>query len=287
MIYVHRDWGVIPQAVKDALKAAAEELDRLSDPQSRKDYIAANSSKWSAVREYLSSMSHRKCWYSEAREKVSRYQVDHFRPHGRAKQALKTFADGYSWLAFDLENFRLAGVLCNTANQEHSDETVGKADWFPLVDPSKRARVSERDCSAETPVLLDPVDPDDPCKLIFNDDGSVAPNPTLDEEVRADVMVAITYLGLRQNELNLARGETWLKCYRAIKKYNRIAKKRKGDRSTEEAETLKEFQQELVAMSKASSEFAAVTRCCLKANGLSQLIVADELLPLAAHAQKA
>ncbi len=284
MIYVHRDWGVIPQAVKDALKAAADELDGINDPQTRKDYIAANGSKWSAVRDYLGGMSHNKCWYSEAKECVSRYQVDHFRPHGRAKQALKTFADGYSWLAFDLENFRLAGVLCNTANQEYSDETVGKADWFPLVDSTKRARLSARDCGDETPLLLDPVDPDDPCKLIFNDDGSIAPDPTLGKDVQAEVELAISCLGLRQNQLNAARGETWLRCCRTIKKYNRIAKKRKGDRSAEEAATLREFQEELVAMSRASSEFAAVTRCCLKANGLPQLIVADELLPLAAHA---
>lgn len=284
MIYVHRDWGIIPQALRDALKAAAHALDSIDDPQARKDYIAANASKWSAVRGYLGGMSHNKCWYTEAKECVSRYQVDHFRPHGRAKQALKTFADGYSWLAFDLENFRLAGVLCNTANQEYSDETVGKADWFPLADSSMRAQLNARDCGAETPLLLDPVDPDDPCKLIFNDDGSVGPAPGLDTNVQAEIEMAIACLGLRQSQLNTARGDTWLRCFRTIKKYNRIAKKRQGDRSAEEAATLREFQEELVAMSKASSEFAAVTRCCLKANGLSQLIVADELLPMAAHA---
>lgn len=283
MIYVHRNWAVIPQAIRDALKDAADALDNIVDPQARNDYIAANDLKWSAVRGYLSDMSHNKCWYSEAKECVSRYQVDHFRPHGRAKQALKTFADGYSWLAFDLENFRLAGVLCNTANREYSDETVGKADWFPLADSSKRAHLNARYCGAETPLLLDPVDPDDPCKLIFNDDGSVMPEPGLAESVRVEIEVAITCLGLRQSQLNTARGATWLQCFRTIKKYNRIAKKRKGDRTAEEAVTLKEFHEELVAMSKASSEFAAVTRSCLKANGLTQFILADELLPMAAH----
>jgi len=108
----------------------------------------------------------------------------------------------------------------------------------------------------------------------------------LDEDVQAEVEVAISCLGLRQSQLNAARGQIWLRCYRTIQKYNRIAKKRKGERSAEEAATLREFQEELVAMSKASNEFAAVTRCCLTASGLPQLIVRDELLPLAANASR-
>ena len=284
MIYVHRDWAAIPQHLKDALKAAADELEAIADPQERKAYIAANAPKWSAVRDYLGGMSHNKCWYSEAKERVSRYQVDHFRPHGRAKQALKDYTAGYSWLAFDLDNFRLAGVLCNTANQEYSDETVGKADWFPLVDPEKRASLNSRDCSKESPLLLDPVDPDDACKLVFKDDGTVEPDPMLEAETQADVALAIGYLGLRQGQLNGARKGTWRRCARAIRQYNRVAKKQKGDRTPEEMQTLLELREELVSMSKSSSEFAAVARCCLMAYRLRQLIVADELLPLAEQA---
>ena len=281
MIYVHRDWDVIPQDLKDALKAAADALEAIADPQERKAFITANASKWSAVRDYLGGMSHRKCWYSEAKERVSRYQVDHFRPHGRAKQALKDYSQGYSRLAFDLDNFRLAGVLCNTANQEYSDETVGKADWFPLVDPSKRANIGARDCGWESPLLLDPVDPDDPCKLLFSDDGTVEPDPMLDEATKADVALAIGYLGLRQGQLNGARKGTWRRCSRSIAFYNAIAKKPKGERTQQEADMLIKLREELIGMSKSSSEFAAVARCCLRAHRLSQFVVADELLPLA------
>lgn len=281
MIYVHRDWANIPQPVKDALVAAAQQLDAIADIAERKKYIKDNADKWAAVREYLSGMSHNKCWYSEAKERVSRYQVDHFRPHGRAKQALRTFAEGYSWLAFDLDNFRLAGVLCNTANQEHSTETVGKADWFPLADPTKRACLTARDCTTESPILLDPVDPDDPGKLLFIDDGSVQPDPELSPEIQADVVLAIGYLGLNQGMLNGARKGTWRRCARAIAQYNRIAKKRKGDRTPEEAETLEELREELMGMTRSASEFAAVARCCLHAHKLGQFVVADELVPLA------
>jgi uncharacterized protein (TIGR02646 family) len=280
MIYVHRSWEAIPVQVKEDLKAAALALDDLQDAEARREFIKVNAPKWAAVREYLRDMSSGKCWYSEARESVSRYQVDHYRPHGRAKQALKTFAEGYSWLAFDLDNFRLAGVLCNTVNQEYSEDTIGKGDWFPLFDPAVRACLASRDFSKESPILLDPVDPDDPYKLVFQDDGSVHPDPDMAEAERSRVQSAIEYLGLSQSQLNRARRKTWRDCFKRAVKYNRIAKKPKGARTAEECETLDELTGELIAMSKAKSEFASVARCCLKANRLSKFVVADELAPL-------
>lgn len=280
MIYIHRNWSIVPQAAKDALIAAAQALDAIADVDARKQFVKDNADKWAVVRDYLGGMSHNKCWYSEAKERVSRYQVDHFRPHGRAKQALKSFADGYSWLAFDLDNFRLAGVLCNTANKEYSEDTVGKSDWFPLVDPTKRACLTARDCSVESPVLLDPTDPDDPCKLVFNDDGTVQADPDLPAEIQADVSAAIQYLGLTQGMLNGARKGTWRRCSRIIAQYNRIAKKRKGDRTHEETVTLSELREELIGMTIAASEFSAVARCCLRSHRLPQFIIADELMPI-------
>lgn len=281
MIYIHRDWNIVPQHVKDDLQVAATALDAIADVVLRKEYIKTNAPKWAAMREYLSDMSYGKCWYSEAKESVSRYQVDHFRPHGRAKQALKTFADGYSWLAFDLDNFRLAGVLCNTVNQEHSEDTVGKGDWFPLLDPTMRAWLAARDFNTESPILLDPVDPNDPGKLVFNDNGTVEPDRTLSPEQQEMVQLAIEYLGLSQSQLDRARRKTWRDCCKRVIKYSRIAKKPKGQRTPEERETLLELTGELIAMSKASSEFAAVARCCLKANRLAHFVIADELAPLA------
>jgi hypothetical protein len=281
MIYIHRDWTQVPDAIKAALQKATEELDAIDNLAARKAYIEKNSSAWTAVREYLLAMSNGKCWYSEAKDSVARYQVDHFRPHGRAKQAAKIFADGYSWLAFDLDNFRLSGMLCNTANREYSEETVGKSDWFPLADPSRRATLVARDTAGETPLLLDPVEPEDLCKLWFNDDGSILPDPDLEEGAKSNVNLAIQYLGLQQSQLNAQRRSAWRNCNRTIKRYKRIDKIAKGDRTQLEVDMLKEAREELVAMSKASSEFAAAMRCCLIAHGLKQLVVRDELLPLA------
>lgn len=281
MIYVHRNWELVPERIRNDLKQAADKLDAIVDPAKRKAYIEANGDKWSAVRDYLGQMSHRKCWYSEAPESVSRYQVDHFRPHGRAKQALQKFYDGYSWLAFDIENFRLAGMLCNTQNQEYSEKTVGKGDWFPLLDHSKRANLKARNCAAESPVLLDPVEPEDPGKLLFKDDGTVWPNDQLPAEEQKQVTIAIECLGLRQSQLNRARSRIWTTCTKRARQYSRIAAKPKGQRTQEEADTVQELAGELIAMSKSNSPFAAVARTCLVANRLGTFAVADEMLLLA------
>lgn len=285
MIYIHRDWSKVPDELKAALKTAAEELDAISDPKERKQYIKDHSAAWTAVRDQLISMSDGKCWYSEAKEAVSRYQVDHFRPHGRSKQAIKSYADGYCWLAFEIENFRLAGMLCNTVNQEYSEQSVGKGDWFPLVDPAARATLATRNITAETPILLDPTDPEDPGRLWFQDDGSVVADPNLDEDVRAKVETAIQCLGLRQSMLNGRRRSVLRRCRRAIDRYKSINRKPKGTRTPVEVKVLEEARNELLAMSAPSAEFAAAVRCLLVTNGLRFFVIQDELKPLALSAE--
>ena len=280
MIYVHRDWEQVPDDVKNALKTAVAELDAIVDIQERKAYINANRDKWSAVRDYLAGMSHGKCWYSEAKEAVSRYQVDHFRPHGRVKQAEKTFCDGYSWLAFDIANFRLAGMLCNTVNREYSEESVGKGDWFPLADPATRASLHKRDIKGETPILLDPADPDDPYKLWFNEDGNVTPVDDLPPDQRAAIEEAIGCLGLRQSRLNDKRRSILRQALRAVNRYKEVDCVPKGERTHRDAKNLQEARGELLAMSASTGEFAAAVRCLLVAYGLRHLIRMDELKPL-------
>ena len=281
MIYVHRDWGLIPEEVKAALRTAAVELEAIADAAGRKAYINANRDKWSAVRDYLSGMSHGKCWYSEAREAVSRYQVDHFRPHGRAKQAPKQFSEGYSWLAFDIENLRLAGMLCNTVNQEYSEESVGKGDWFPLTDPACRASFTNLDTGKETPILLDPTEPEDPYKLWFDEDGSVVADFEKPPEQRAAIENAIICLGLRQSMLNGRRRSVLRRASRAALRYKTVDQVPKGARTQRDQDALSQARAEMLAMSAPAAEFAAAVRCLLVAYGLRQFVSTDELKPLA------
>ncbi len=221
-------------------------------------------------------MSFNKCWYTEAREGVSRYQTDHFRPHGRAKQAAKDYATGYCWLAFDIENYRIVGVLANTQNQEYSDETVGKGDWFPLLDPAARATLAEKCTALEIPLLLDPVREDDPGKIAFNDNGEAHPWEELPEDDKAWVDDAIVMLGIRQEQLNRKRRMVWRSCTRKILQYNRFFKKPEAARTEEERQTMRELAEELRAMTSCQSEFASTARSCLRSNKLDVLIVRDE-----------
>jgi hypothetical protein len=280
MIYVHRDLTKIAEGRLARLKALSEELEQIEGKEDRKAFIAANAEAWSDVRDELAAMSFRKCWYTESREAVSRYQTDHFRPHGRVKQAEKEFAEGYCWLAFDIENFRIVGVLANTQNREYSEETVGKGIWFPLADPSKRATRVAKAIGSETPLLLDPTDLDDPQKIEFNDNGEAHPASHLDKDTKDAIDLAIVRMGIRQEMLNEERRKKWRDCARTIDKYDRFIRKPKGDRTNEERETIDELAQELITMASAESEFSATARCCLQSRRLSMFIVRDELKPL-------
>lgn len=276
MIYVHRDLTQIPQEKLDALKAVADALDEIADAAARKQFIKENQAIWSTVRGELAAMSFNKCWYTEAKEGVSRYQTDHFRPHGRAKQAPGVTTDGYCWLAFDVDNFRIVGVLANTQNQEYSTETVGKGDWFPLLDPSKRATFANRSTAEEVPLLLDPTDKDDPDKITFNDNGEALPHPDLSEQDKIWVQAAIDCLGIKQDQLNHLRRAVWRECTRKIVKYDRYFKKPTAERTPEDRATLQELAEELRAMSSCRSAFAATARQCLESNKLQRLINRDE-----------
>ena len=276
MIYVHRDLTKIPQGKLDALKAVSDALDKIVDLKARKKFIADNQAIWSTVRSELSSMSFNKCWYTEAKEGVSRYQTDHFRPHGRAKQAAKDTTAGYCWLAFDIENYRIVGVLANTQNQEYSDETVGKGDWFPLLDPAARATLENRATDAEIPLLLDPLNEDDSGKIAFHDNGEAQPADHLSEDDKTWVREAIDRMGIKQNQLNVLRRRVWRDCVGRIAKYDRIIKTPSIDRTAGEKATLIELVQELRGMSSCRAPFAATARQCLESNRLGSIITKDE-----------
>ncbi|QKK32323.1 hypothetical protein FE844_023210 [Rhizobium indicum] len=280
MIYVHRDLSKIPQEKLDALRAISTALQEIQGKSERKAFIEKNKDAWSSVRNELTEMSFDKCWYTESREAVSRYQTDHFRPHGRAKQAEKQYVAGYCWLAFDIDNFRIVGVLANTQNKEYSAETVGKGDWFPLLEPQKRATLTNRSLASETPILLDPTDRDDPSRIIFNDNGEAHPSDDLGEDDRANVDLAILRMGIRQEQLNRKRRAKWRDCARKISKYNRFFKKPKGQRTQEEAATMDELAAELITMASCRSEFSATVRCCLQSHRLDRFAIRDELNPL-------
>ena len=156
MIYVRRDPKLIPERVLRVAERAQAELEALT-PENRAAFIEKNSHVWRRFARYLAQMSYGKCWYSESHCVQSFKDVDHYRPKKQAKRSDTEADDGYPWLAFSWDNFRLAAQRSNQINRdEDSDESVGKGAWFPLMAGSKRATWDDRCMGEEVPALLDP-----------------------------------------------------------------------------------------------------------------------------------
>ncbi|MTJ51968.1 hypothetical protein FJR38_04410 [Anabaena sp. UHCC 0253] len=107
-IFLLKEWLEEAEKITCQLKSAISE-------DERKKIIEKNEGHWrkDIFRNWLIDQFYRKCWYSEAKESVSSYHVDHFRPKGRAKELDGSSRDGYWWLAFEWHNYRISGELLN------------------------------------------------------------------------------------------------------------------------------------------------------------------------------
>jgi hypothetical protein len=142
----------------------------------RQSYIDRNGSKkWSPIKTRLTAYLGNKCWYTEAELVGADLTVDHYRPKC-----------DYWWLAFDVNNYRIACPFANSPkhNQEHGC-AGGKGDNFPLLPPSIRA-TNKKSLGLEKPVILDPCKQEDCDLLAFQADG----RPILNPAYAADAIAA-------------------------------------------------------------------------------------------------
>lgn len=136
--------------------------------------IPARQQIWRDLAPALGRLTNQKCWYSESRNPTADKNIDHFRPKGGVAE--DATHDGYWWLAFSLRNFRYSSQWCNQRRVDVVNQTDGgKADCFPLLPDSFRARAEADDITQEDPELLDPTDPDDWKLLTFRPDGRATP----------------------------------------------------------------------------------------------------------------
>ncbi|MEZ9864704.1 hypothetical protein AB4353_16140 [Vibrio breoganii] len=164
----------------DALDEARKHLKTLT-PEQRSAYIDKNGDRWTALRAEFWRFGDHKCWYSEAPVNEQCGQIEHFRPkkrlHGLEKGSKH---QGYWWLAFDWENYRLSSQVCNIRVTDYlSGKKVGKGSYFPLRDEGKRA-ASEGEEKFEDNVLLDPCNNRD-VRLISFCTESGKPLPTIEQ----------------------------------------------------------------------------------------------------------
>jgi hypothetical protein len=244
-------WITKANRLLDELKAAPDE-------DARNKIIDDNSVVWGELKQWLLKLSHQKCWFSEAKDCFSHWDVEHYRPKKSAKDADGTSYEGYWWLAFDWQNFRICG---NAGNRK-------KSTFFPLR--SGCARVGPHgDVRYEDAQLLDPIDEDDPVLLSFNVEGRAIPAAHLtDAWEKARVEYSVERYNLDFPPLMDKRKVVWAECWNRVQEYlkelatyhadktNVIAR----DRSKQALKRVRELMHE-------ERELSAVARACVLSSG--------------------
>lgn len=151
------------------------------------DKISENGGVWRELKGPLKALSHDKCYYCEIIQERSDGAVDHFRPK-----------KDYPWSAFSPENYRFSCTYCNSRRtDEENNRTGGKGEYFPLLDESKRASNSTDEVS-ESPVLIDPCNPNEPGLIDFDETGAPMPTYSSDEHAtrckRAEISIRLYHL---------------------------------------------------------------------------------------------
>ncbi|MBI5029247.1 MAG: hypothetical protein HZB51_01870 [Chloroflexi bacterium] len=237
----------------DALRVAP-------DSEARKKIIDADANKrvWGELKGWLLSLSHHKCWFSEAKDCFSHWDVEHYRPKKSAKDRDGTEYDCYWWLAFDWTNFRICG---NVGNRK-------KGTFFPLRDGCPRI-APFGDVRLEEPLLLDPADPDDPSLISFDVEGNAIFSPAFtDPWEKERVEYSIERYNLNDYQpLVDKRKIVWNDCWMRIQEYLRELNAYHQSRSMIAHQLSKEKAQQIRKMLHEDQEFSAVARACLLNTG--------------------
>lgn len=244
-------WVAKAQALLDDLKKAP-------DAAARNEIIDLKSGVWGELNGWLLSLSYQKCWFSEAKDCFSHWDVEHFRPKKSAKDLDGTTHEGYWWLAFAWENYRICG---NAGNRM-------KGTCFPLRAKCPRC-APHGDIRYEDVMLLDPADEHDPGLLSFNMVGEaiVASHVTNSWE-RERVEYSVHRCNLLFEPLVNKRKTIWAECWNRVQKYLRELERYQADNTNVIAKNgIRDAAKSIREMMKEDKEFSAVARACVESTG--------------------
>ena len=258
------EWVTEAESVTAQLRAAATAAERAQ-------IIEAKEKLWrdDRIRNWLLEQFHNKCWYTEAYESVSSIHVDHYRPKGRTKDMDGNECEGYWWLAFEWNNYRICGQLIN----------LKKSDFFPIVEGARANPNDPISLMLEAPLLIDPLT--DQARLISyerDEDACRAVSAagiTEIERYRADRTIDL--LGLNDRDrLTQKRADFWDCCMMAIADYKGAAESPQVLRVVGQASALKKLK-EMVAY---KAEFSSVVEACIRKNAPETVVaLVSESLP--------
>jgi hypothetical protein len=248
--------GTTPsQAWQDKAKALSDLLDAAQTKAERDKIIDDNSAVWGELKPWLLELSKGKCWFSEARDYFCHWDIEHYRPKKVAKDIDGTARDGYWWLAFDWQNFRVCG---NVGNRK-------KGGFFPLRTGTHQASAANRNTDDEIPYLLDPIRPEDSVLLAFDEDGDVKAIGGLSAWDSARVEESIKRYKLREHEpLVEGRRDTWSRCAREVNLCQNLMDELDKNPSATKREAVRQQIMKLHEMVKFEAEFSATACDCLR-----------------------
>jgi hypothetical protein len=265
-------WTAWPQTKWDAWLAESKRLvselaalEAAGNRAARNQLIDNHSGHWAELKEWLLALSHKKCWFSEAHEIYSHYDVEHFRPKKIAKALDGSERDGYWWLAFDHMNFRVCG---NVGNRK-------KGGWFPLQEGSCCSSYACRCEESEAIFLLDPINPADVALLAFDEEGNAISAADNSEWERQRVLETVKRLKLNEHVvLTEERRKIWQRMSRLISDY-RNAKSRVSASNCVASDRMRQAAHDIYNSTRREAELSAIARYCVLFSGdqhLSRLL---------------
>ncbi len=270
---------------EDIEKKHLEVIKKMSASK-RKKYIADHPD-WNILQKIMIEEYGYKCWYSEAPIGNSELEIDHYRPKNRARQddekSIINKNNGYWWLAYNIENYRLSGTLANLRRRDRlkeNSEVEGKGDLFPLDLENGKIADDEHSTFCEKPLLLDPIIASDVGLLTYDEDGKIIPNPLIIDafdKKRTEVSIKLYHLDLDQ--LETARHQVWLECSSTIENAYHYYNESESIEAKKLA--LRTCAEIINKRTNLKSDFSSVAKACVnvyrKREGFSDII---ELLSL-------
>lgn len=231
------------------------------DIEGRNQLIEDNAHIWKELVPWLRARSHDKCWYTEATNRASYLHIDHFRPKKEVKDLDGNRMDGYWWLAFKWENYRLSGSAIN----------VPKSTNFPLREGTARASGPHQDENDETPYLLDPLNTTDPGLLSFDEQGKAIPGDPVGDWNRRRAEVSIELLNLNYDDLTRGRQVCWVECDLLVNKVRNLMADLQEHMSVSKQTELDGTIRELRKKVAKDAQFSAVAITCIYSQGVGWL----------------
>lgn len=228
--------------------------------EKRESFIEAHRDYWGRLKHHLLELSNGKCWYTEAHDVSGNYYVDYFRPKGGLRGLVRgcgietgSNPQGYWWLAFSWENYRLCGSIPNES----------KNTYFSLRKESAAAG-GPSGLDKEWIGLLDPTDKEDVLQLTFGEDGRAYPACSDDacwEAQRA--FLSIQVYNLNAQQLIDARIEVQNKCKRIVHRIMRLMQDKENNNNGLAHKEIRALIRELRGLIHPQSELSSVAKSYL------------------------